>query len=203
MATLTNGKLAGKKVTQKIFPKLHKGVLAAVNAIVVHQTGAPSAQHTFNSYSNANANGAHFLIDKNGDIYQTALITQKTYHVGKLQSRCLQVKACSPEELTVATNILYAKGQSFAARVRNLHKHEQAKPYPDRYPSNNDSIGIEIVGEFSKPANAYAQVNAKQNASLKWLVSELESLLSLTSDDIYRHPEASRKHATEASTAQW
>src|SRR5690625_6011320 len=82
MSKLIKGKLQDKKVELKIFEGLHKGVMAKVNAIVVHQTGAPTAQHTFNSYKSA-SHGAHFLIDKTGKIYQTALTTQITHHVGR------------------------------------------------------------------------------------------------------------------------
>lgn len=203
MSALVNGKLVDKKVTQKIYSKLHKGSMSGAHAIVVHQTGAPSAQHTFNSYTNAGANGAHFLIDKQGAIYQTALTNQITYHVGKLQSRCLQTKVCSKNEIAAATNILFAKGQSFAVRVRNLHAHEKVKAYPDRYPTNNDSIGIELVGNFDSTKKSYESVSVNQNTSLKWLVAELTKLLSLTAADIYRHPTVSRKQASEAATAAW
>lgn len=50
------------KVQQRLFPGIEKGPLANVNALVIHQTGAPTAQHTFNSYQNG-GHGAHFLID--------------------------------------------------------------------------------------------------------------------------------------------
>src|SRR5690606_8060251 len=42
-----------------------------VNGIVVHQTGGSTAQSTFNSYRNSTT-GAHFLVEKDGKIYQTA-----------------------------------------------------------------------------------------------------------------------------------
>lgn len=203
MSALVNGKLVDKKVTQKIYSKLHKGSMSSANAIVVHQTGAPSAQHTFNSYTNAGENGAHFLIDKQGAIYQTALTNQITYHVGKLKSRCLQTKACSKNEVAAATNILFAKGQSFAVRVKNLHAHEKVKTYPDRYPTNSDSIGVELVGNFDAAKKVYEAVSVNQNASLKWLIAELTKLLNLTAADIYRHPTVSRKQASEAATAAW
>lgn len=203
MPTIVSGKLVDSKVTQKVYSKLHKGALNTVHGIIVHQTGAPTAQHTFNSYSNAGANGAHFLIDKQGVIYQTALTNQITYHVGKLQSRCLQTKSCDKIDIELATKILFAKGESFALRVKKLNTHEQAKSYPDRYPRNNDAIGIEIVGSFDKAKQAFETVNAKQNASLKWLVDMLIKLLDLNSSDVFRHPEVSRKNPTEASTAAW
>jgi len=203
MPTIVSGKLVDSKVTQKVYSKLHKGALNTVHGIIVHQTGAPTAQHTFNSYSNAGANGAHFLIDKQGVIYQTALTNQITYHVGKLQSRCLQTKSCDKIDIELATKILFAKGESFALRVKKLNTHEQAKSYPDRYPRNNDAIGIEIVGSFDKAKQAFETVNVKQNASLKWLVDMLIKLLDLNSSDVFSHPEVSRKNPTEASTAAW
>lgn len=45
-----------------------------VYGIVVHQTGAATAKSTLASYRNPGANGAHFLIDKNGHIYQTGSV---------------------------------------------------------------------------------------------------------------------------------
>lgn len=46
-------------------------------------------------------------------------------------------------------------------------------------------------------------VNAKQNASLKWLVTELSQHLSLQIGDVYRHPAISYKQPSEAATASW
>ncbi len=204
MSRINKGKLIHTRVSQKIFNTLHKGPITKINAIVVHQTGAPSAQNTFNSYSNPKANGAHFLIDKTGKIVQTALINQKTYHVGKIKSRCLQTKNCTKSEIDQATNLLYAKGLSFGLRIKNLSNHENSKAYPDRYPNNSDSIGIEIVGEFDKTISTFESVNMHQNNALKWLINELATLLTLsTTDDIYRHPDISRKQVSEASTAKW
>ncbi len=71
MATLKNGILIDPKVQKRLFTGIEKGPLANVNALVIHQTGAPTAQHTFNSYQNG-SHGAHLLIDKMGKIYQTA-----------------------------------------------------------------------------------------------------------------------------------
>lgn len=203
MSKLINGELQDSKVQKKIYKSLHKGKISKVNAIVVHQTGAPTAQHTFNSYTGS-ANGAHFLIDKQGQIYQTALTTQIAYHIGRVRSRCIEEpKSCSAAELTAANVIYLQKGISYSVRVKNLHKHEQAKNYPDRYPTNGDSVGIEIVGSYNTKTQAYETVNAKQNASLKWLVSELSTHLSLQAGDVYRHPAVSYKQASEASTASW
>ena len=52
MSKLIDGELLDDKVTQKIYKTLHKGKMNKVSAIVVHQTGADTAEQTFNSYAN-------------------------------------------------------------------------------------------------------------------------------------------------------
>ncbi|NNS08759.1 N-acetylmuramoyl-L-alanine amidase [Erwinia sp. JH02] len=88
-----------------------------------------------------------------------------------------------------------------------VHQIEKVKNYPDRFPSNVDSIGIEIVGESEKTGPKkkliYEPVNDRQNDSLKWLIKELTTTLNIPMHEIYRHPEIGRKNATEASTAKW
>lgn len=72
---------------------------------------------------------------------------------------------------------------------------------------NEDSIGIEVVGKAkpgAKPGSkVYEAINTDQNASLKWLIGELYKLLNLDDEDVYTHPQISRKNETEASTAAW
>ena len=70
-----------------------------LNGIVVHQTGGATVSSTFNSYSNTAhvPNGAHFLIDKDGTIYQTASLHRMTNHIGKLQSRCITTLTARPQ----------------------------------------------------------------------------------------------------------
>jgi len=202
MSTLKAGKLVDTKVTQKIFTGLHKGNISPIWAIVVHQTGAPTAKHTFNSYKSS-SHGAHFLIDKKGKIYQTALLTKLTHHVGKIKSRCIQTKVCTAGELATANSIYFKKGKSYSVRLTNLYKHEKKKAYPARYPLNKDSIGIEIVGDYDKAKKVYERVNNAQNKALKWLVGELGFHFVMDKHDVYRHPEVSYKKPSEARTAAW
>jgi len=92
-----------------------------------------------------------------------------------------------------------------------VHQIEKVKNYPDRFPSNVDSIGIEIVGKAERqidkktgePVFVYEDVNDRQNESLKWLIRELIGTLNVSTTEIYRHPEIGRKTLTEASTAKW
>ena len=202
MAILQNGNFKDPKVQQRIFAGIEKGPLTKANALVIHQTGAPTAQHTFNSYQNG-GHGAHFLIDKMGKIYQTANLNKKTHHVGKIKSKCYETKACTKSQLQAATQILFKKGQKYSTNVSNLHAAEKVKSYPDRYPLNSDSIGIEIVGNYDKKSKVYESVGALQNQSLQWLIGELFTLFAITKADIYRHPEVSYKMPSEAGTATW
>ena len=87
---------------------------------------------------------------------------------------------------------------------------EMKKSAPDRFPSNQDSIGIELVGEvlprggsISDDKKSYESVTTAQNASLKWLVAELTRTLDVPMHEVFRHPDVSRKNPSEASTAQW
>lgn len=86
-----DGMLLDNRVILQRFTSIEHGPLAGVQAIVVHQTDASAAQHSLNSYK-TEGNGAHFLIDKNGQIYQTASMHKRCYHVGRLiKSKCLTV----------------------------------------------------------------------------------------------------------------
>ena len=192
------GILVDGKVIPRRFPAIEHGKLPGVHAIVVHQTDAPTAQHTFNSYL-AGGNGAHFLIDKNGQIYQTASVQMRCYHVGRLiKSKCLTVNKNNCDSASIAKIL----AMSWGAQIKALDAHERKKSYPDRYPVNNDSIGIELVGK-SIDAKTYEAVTPPQIASLQWLAGELYAHFSVTPNDLYRHPEVSYKNPGEANTAVW
>jgi N-acetyl-anhydromuramyl-L-alanine amidase AmpD len=79
---------------------------------------------------------------------------------------------------------------------------EMAKQVPQRYPSNEDSVGIEIAGAVAGQGT-YEVVNAQQNASLRWLVAELSSTFGIPMTEIFRHPVVSRKNPSEAGSALW
>lgn len=200
--TIKNGKLLSPRVVDKITGKIEKGALASVAALVVHQTGGANAESALASYRKGAA-GAHFLIGKEGTIYQTARVNQKCWHVGNIRSRCYEMKACDAQEMKTIEDILFKKGEAYSVRIKKLSEHESRKSVPDRYPTNEDSIGIEIVGAFDAKTKAYEVVTQAQNQSLAWLVGTLQSALGLAADRVYTHPEISYKEKTEASTARW
>lgn len=200
--SLKGGKVLSPEVTDRITSRIEKGALSKVDAIVVHQTGGATAESAFNSYKKG-GEGAHFLIDTDGTIYQTARVSQKCWHVGKIRSRCYQLQSCTADELADVKKILFARKAAYAVRVKKLHDHESEKPYPERYPTNDDSLGIELVGGADADSGQYDDATREQNTSLTWLVSTLESLLKLSDSDIYRHPQVSYKQSSEASSAKW
>ena len=63
-------------------------------------------------------------------------------------------------------------------------------------------MGIELVGAHVSDKQ-YEAVTALQNASLQWLLGDLYRHFSVTSADVYRHPEVSYKNPGEAATAVW
>ena len=72
-----DGWVVSPKVQVLRRPKLAHGRMTYVAGIVVHQTGAPTAQSSLNSYLRNGANGAHFLIDRDGTIFQTGSLLWK------------------------------------------------------------------------------------------------------------------------------
>jgi N-acetyl-anhydromuramyl-L-alanine amidase AmpD len=186
MSTVQDGKVLNPRIVQKIFPSIEKGAMPIAHGIIVHQTNSATAAATFNSYLDG-GNGAHFLIEKDGTIYQTARVDRKTWHVGKLNERCALELTCKP-----------AKWNPHATHLAELKK-----PWPQRFPSNDDSMGIELVGEQNKTTKIYVVVTEQQNKSLEWLIQELQSTLYVSATEVFRHPTVSQKNATEASTAVW
>src|SRR3954467_3065505 len=77
---------------------IERAMLRQVQGIVVHQTDALTAAATFHSYQQRGAKGAHFLIDKDGTVYQTASLFKTTVHVGALRPRCIDELTCRPSQ---------------------------------------------------------------------------------------------------------
>lgn len=194
------GVVIDKRVVKTISPSIERGPMITVKGLIVHQTGGGTAQSSLDSYKKALANGAHFLIDKDGTIYQTASIKKQTWHVGKLKSRCMLEAKCSMAETKL--------NQKFNPSQEN--KREMKKSVPERFPSNQDAIGIELVGEalprgiaIPEEKKTYEPVTAAQNMALGWLVQELAVTLNVPLTEVFRHPTVSRKNLSEASTAKW
>jgi len=164
--------------------------------------------------SQKGANGAHFLVDRDGKIYQTFSLEHQAHHIGRIHSRCIREMSCSPTELPDLEKLY----KTHWSKSKQINQIEEKKPFPERYPSNADSIGIEVVGmafgtdnNGKKLANQGAIPDDKkvfepmtdaQKASLEWLLKELSSTLNVPMHEVYMHPEVSWKNPTEALSAK-
>jgi len=179
------------------------------NAIVIHQTDTETAQNVFNSYT-AEKKGAQFLIDKDGTIYQTASLDKVSRHVGEIRARCLSESTCSKEELDEGlkqwNEESWKKDGSGISGKAKSHDHEKVKDFPDRFPKNEDSIGIECVGKAYPQSGSkepvYEPLTPEQEKSLKWLTGELAKKYNIPASEIYTHPEIAFKNETEAESAK-
>ena len=78
---------------ETISPKIERKEMPEVNGLVIHQTDSPTVSSTLNSYALKGVNGAHFLIDKDGTIYQTASLKRKQIMWGHLEAAAHRKKA--------------------------------------------------------------------------------------------------------------
>ena len=196
--SIVNGIFASDKVSQDIYEGIEHGEMSHVRSIVLHRTDSSSGLSTLKGYKSGSSVGAHFLIDESGAIIQTAHLNQKCWHVGILLSRCKEESACSEQELLTVNKLLHQKGLSFGKRARNLSRHENKKNYPHRFPSNEDSIGIEVVGKFSLTKKNFTAPTQQQQESVAWIVNELISHYSLKlRSDVYAHGNIARKEDSE------
>ena len=185
------GRVQSSKIQLAISRNIEAGDLSIIHGIVVHQTASATAQATLNGYKTPKANGAHFLIDKDGTIYQTASLYKKARHVGFIKSRCMTEKSCSPADLR------RLKGRRPGAEIGRV---EIEKSFPNRYPSNADSIGVEIVSLFR--GGMFESITQEQQKSLRWLLDELTLTLRIHRSEIHRHSEISWKQESEAASAE-
>jgi N-acetyl-anhydromuramyl-L-alanine amidase AmpD len=145
------------------------------------------------------------LIDKDGTIYQVVPIKKKCWHVAPIKSRCRETHSCTRDEQVFQAN-LRKQFPNYGQFTRELAKHEWKKSYPERYPGNEDAIGIEVVGRALKrtPKDpAYEPLTPPEQRSLQWLIQALLEQLHLKRTDIYRHPDVGYKTAGEAADAKW
>lgn len=183
----SDGMLNDSRVIQERRTSIERGEMMVIRGIIVHQTGGASAQSSLNSYRGKNANGAHFLIDKDGTVYQTASLYRQTWHVGKIRARCVAEHRCSEAEV-------------FSPSRENAR--EMEKLVPERYPANVDAVGIELVG-VPDAKGVYESVSSEQDTSLKWLVDTLLNAFRVSSSEVFRHPTVSYKTESEAASARW
>ncbi len=77
---------------------------------------------------------------------------------------------------------------------------------PTTWVTNANSIGIEYVGYFNEVEGQreviYHDVTPQQQAAGKWLMLQLMRKHDITRENIFRHPQVSRKMRTEAQSIE-
>jgi N-acetylmuramoyl-L-alanine amidase len=188
------------RVRLEIRPAIQHGTMARIDGIIVHQTGGSTAAGALEAYRAPGAHGAHFLIDKDGTIFQTASVYRVTHHVGHLKPRCRVEMRCTAVQ---------AKALAGKRAGAGIGRVEAAKPWPERYPGNADALGIELVGAVRPVpgggANAfeYEAVTAAQQQAFDWLLPRLLGHFGVRATEVYRHPQVSWKQPSEAASVRW
>ena len=163
-------------------------------AIVLHRTESSTAASTLETWK-TRPYGTHFLIDTDGTIYQCASLYKYTQHVGDIKAKNLELNGKNSTDYKIYTGKTYQK-------VSDI---EKTKSYPNRYPINSDSIGIEVVAQcFNtmekkvKVGLNYTQYNGKwqetqkeQKDSITTLINALKMIYNISNNDIYGHGEIS------------
>lgn len=184
----------------QLFANLEHGTLKAVHGIVLHQTSNNSTARTLAGYR-VRPVGAHFLISPEGVIYQTARVDKVCHHVGFLASQCRAEHTCRPTYLA-AIERLEAGAMTPVEKRTIIHKLEMAKDVSQRYPSNFEAIGIEVVG--APVNNVYQSPTAAQNIASTWLVAKLLATYNLRRDRVFKHGViGSAKTPSEARYVQY
>jgi N-acetyl-anhydromuramyl-L-alanine amidase AmpD len=195
-----SGWINNPKINKEPRSAIEHSSLSVVRAVVLHRTGSGNAASVLNAWK-TKKEGTHFLISENGKIYQTASLKKQCWHVGKLYSRCRSVSSCSEEDAKVIENILHKKNTSWGKKFRLVTRHELKKNYPLRFPHNQDSLGIEVVGQISKDSEIYEIPNKEQLNSLFWLLDEILSIYSISMKDIYAHGRIAHKDRKKSEGA--
>lgn len=168
-------------------PALEHGPLPDIRAIVLHRTDSSTSASAFRAFERGI--GTHFVVDKDGTVYQTASLNHKTWHVGKIRSRCEADGSCEPSEAAALRKMSFSQ----------KHGYEKSKPYPQRYPMNEDSVGIETVADYDPQTSTWDAATAAQAESIRALVYLLKREYGLSESDIYEHDRISYKTAGEGA----
>lgn len=203
MLEIKNGVVRHNRITRRIYPGIEHSNMENIHGIIIHQTSSNSTMKALFEYTFSflnHGNGAHFLIDPSGLIYQTARLNKKCWHVGRIKSMCATVHSCSPKYQETLQKIdadVKVKKVSKEEAWKKIDLLEQAKDAKERYPTNHDSIGIELFG--APVQDAYLAPPPMQNDAAQWLLHELLDTFQLKIDHVYAHGFISpHKNQTEA-----
>lgn len=160
---------------------LENGPIDGPKAIVLHRTDSYTVDSALRSFQSGI--GTHFIVAKDGAVTQAASLLNRTAHVGKIKSRAAESGSPAGEAALI-------KGWGWAPA--KIYNHEKSKSYPDRYPMNQDSVGIETVAKH-RGDSGWEAPTAEQSASIATIVRILKDTYGLGEDDIYEHDNISYK----------
>lgn len=209
---IKNGFIKNMNIIKNRAKNLEHGKLHTVKAIVFHRTV------TSKYYKPTKSSGAHFFIAKDGKIYQTASLQYKTYHVGPIYSKCYEKGTCPKadykkirhirttkrEQLRKEGILTYKKNRKgvYTDRPENAEarvEYASKRKFPDRYPINSDSIGLEVVGNWSKKTG-WEPITQEQKESITCLTKALMRLYKIPKKYIYTHEKIKRKTPGEGGS---
>lgn len=166
---------------------LEVGTITGPVALVLHRTVSSTSASVFQAFQSGI--GTHFVVDKDGTVYQAASLFKRTQHVGRIRSRCKEERSCAAAERVAL------KKMSIGA----TYGHEKAKSYPARYPMNEDSVGIETVANYDRATKTWEAATSSQSASIRLLVGILKDEYGLSDADIYEHDKIAYKTPGEGA----
>lgn len=194
------GHLADRGIIWEPIENISHAPMPQVNAIVLHRTASRTARGTLDTWRTREAGtGAHFLIDRDGTIQQTVSVDRQAWHVGAIRSRGEVEGTITPEdqrELSAARN---SQAEWRGTAVRAVSRIESGRPYPERYPTNADSIGIEVVARYHPDTQRWDDPTLEQTMAITRLVESLQRNFGLTDEDVYAHDAISRKTPGEGN----
>ena len=181
-------------------PQIQHGAMSRPNGIVLHRTESGSATSTLNAWrTGPGGTGAHFLIDKDGTIHQTIRVDRQAWHVGAIRSRGEMEGTIVPEDQRELEHARAGQAEWRAGAVRAVSRVETTRPYPERYPTNGDSLGIEIVARYVPATRTWEAPTPEQTTSIQRLLGILQRNFGLTDHDVYQHDVISRKTPGEGA----
>ena len=186
--------LDGTNIKSQLIAKIGNGKLNVINAIILHRTVSYTTKSVFNTWLGKNVYrvGAHFVIDKDGTIYQCLSIYTKAHHVGRIRSKALETNNFQND---VDKKSVCDKKNN----ISDLSNYEFTKEYPLRFPGNMDSIGIEVVSMYIEQTKQWEKATEAQLKSINLLIDILLTCYkkhngyNLTTKDIYPHDKIAYK----------
>lgn len=174
---------------QNIIPELKKGAMHKIVAIIMHRTASSNLNSTLSSFKKSGI-GTHFIIDKNGEIIQCLNLSFFSYHIGKIKSKAEDSKSWTREEQKLIEKL----------NIKDKSRYEISnKKYPERYPINQESIGIEVVANYDPKTKQWDNATKEQRRSIQELIEVLKKTYNLTKKDIYEHDKISYKTEGEGA----